>query len=156
MKLHNVDLAPLHNGFEFLIARMMQDFMHSMQAAGLSGPQIHVLLYIYHAGECTLSEISELAGSSRPAASQLVERLVQQELVERTEDPIDRRNKRLKLTRLGLGLIRKSMSKNSFLQKLWDQLDEGQRLTVHTALGYLLEAGRHIPSAHKRKLPKRE
>jgi DNA-binding MarR family transcriptional regulator len=154
MKLHNVDGVPLHAGFEFLLARMIHDFMHSMHAAGLSGPQIHALLYIYHAGECTMSEISELAGSSRPAASQLVERLVQQELVERTEDPIDRRHKRLKLTRAGLGLIQKSMTRNSFLQKLWDQLDDGQRLTVQAAFGYLLEAGKHISSANKRKLAK--
>lgn len=83
-------------------------------------PQAHVLLYIYHSprGMCTLSEICELSESSKPAASQLVERLIKQELVKSEEDPADRRNKKLRLTDKSLKLIQKGIHSNRLLMQL--------------------------------------
>lgn len=140
-----------HAGLEYILARIIQDFMQFMHQTGLSTPQINALLHIYHAGECQLSEIGGLTDSSKPAASQLVERLVQQGLVERTEDPLDRRNKKLRLTEKSLGLIQNGVTSNHFLVDLMTSLPAGQRETVHAAFGYLAQAGQHIHSFHKQK-----
>lgn len=144
-------LPSSHAGLEYILARIIQDFMQFMHQTGLSTPQINALLHIYHAGECQLSEIGALADSSKAAASQLVERLVQQDLVQRTEDPLDRRNKILRLTAKSLELIQNGVSSNHFLVELMLSLSVEQRQSVHTAFGYLAQAGQHIQSLHKPK-----
>ena len=146
-----MDSPHSHAELQYVLARILRDFMHFMQQSGLSAPQIHTLLYIYHAGECRLSDVRELADSSKPAASQLVERLVQQGLVERTEDPLDRRNKKLRLTKKSLDLIQGGVASNPSLRDLMSHLTARQHQAVHTALGYLAEAGRQIHSPHERK-----
>ena len=140
-----------HTELEYLLSHVIQDFMQFMHRTGLSGPQIHALLFIYHAGERQISEIAALTGSSPAAASQLVERLVGQGLVQRTEDPLDRRIKKLRLTEKSLDLIHQGMTSNRFLADLMAALPAEQRQTVHTAFGYLAQASRQIQSSHKRK-----
>jgi DNA-binding MarR family transcriptional regulator len=144
-------LPTAQDGAEYLLARIIQDFMHFLHETGLSRPQIHALLHIYHAGECPISEIRALTDSSPAAASQLVERLVQQGLVERTEDPRNRRMKKLRLTDKSLKLLHRGISSNHFLGELMAALTPKQRKTVHTALGYLAQASQHVHSSHKRK-----
>jgi DNA-binding MarR family transcriptional regulator len=140
-----------HAGLEYVLSRIIQDFMKFMHQTGLSTPQINALLHIYHAGECQLSEIGNLADSSKPAASQLVERLVQQDLVERTEDPLDRRNKKLRLAPKGLELIQQGVISNSFLMELTTYLSVEQQETIHTAFGYLAQAGRQVQALEKQE-----
>jgi DNA-binding MarR family transcriptional regulator len=141
-----------HDALEYLLAQIIQDFMQFMHQTGLSRPQIHALLHIYHAGECQISEIGALSDSSPAAASQLVERLVQQGLVQRAEDPLNRRIKKLRLTDRSLELINQGVTSNSFLVDLMASLPVGQRETVHTAFGYLAQANRQIQSSHKPKV----
>jgi DNA-binding MarR family transcriptional regulator len=138
-------------GPEYILAQIIQDFMQFMHETGLSRPQIHALLYIYHAGTCQISEIGALTASSPAAASQLVERLVQQGLVQRTEDPLNRRIKKLRLTDKSLKLINQGVSSNRFLGDLMAALTPKQRQTVHTAFGYLAQASQQIQSSQKRK-----
>jgi DNA-binding MarR family transcriptional regulator len=140
-----------HDGLEYILTRIIQDFMHFLHQTGLSRPQIHALLYIYHSGECQVSEIGTLSDSSPAAASQLVERLVQQGLVQRAEDPLNRRIKKLHVTDKGLKLINQGMTSNHFLAELMGALTAEQREMVHTAFSYLAQAGRQIESSHKRK-----
>jgi DNA-binding MarR family transcriptional regulator len=139
------------DGLEYILAHIIQDFMKFLHRTGLSRPQIHALLHIYHAGECQISEIGALSDSSPAAASQLVERLVQQGLVQRIEDPLNRRIKKLSLTDRGLKLIRQGVTSNHFLVDLMTVLTAKQREVVHTAFGYLAQASEQIQSPHKRK-----
>ena len=148
-----MDSPPSHAGLVYVLGRIIQDFMRFMRQSGLSAPQIHALLFIYHSpdGECALSDIGGLTGSSDAAVSQLIERLVQQELVERTEDPLDRRNKKLRLTRQSLRLIETGIGSNHFLMDLMASLPAKQRETVHAAFGYLAQAGEDVQTTHQRK-----
>ena len=141
-----------HDALEYLLAQIIKEFMQFMHQTGLSRPQIHALLHIYHAGECQISEIGALSDSSPAAASQLVERLVQQGLVQRTEDPLNRRIKKLHLTESSLKLINQGVTSNRFLVDLMASLPATQRETVHTAFGYLAQASRQIQSSHKPKV----
>ncbi len=136
---------------EYVLARIIGDFMQFMHETGLSRPQIHALLHIYHAGECRVSDIGALTESSPAAASQLVERLVQQGLVQRTEDPENRRIKKVRLTEKSLKLISRGVASNRSLAELMAVLTPKQRETVHTALGYLAQASQKIQTHPKQK-----
>ncbi len=140
------------DGLEIVLVHIIQDFMHFMHQTGLSRPQIHALLHIFHAGECRVSEIAVLSGATPAAASQLVERLVQQGLVERSEDPQNRRIKKLRLTPKGLDLIHAGVASNRFLIDLMSTLPARQRQVVETAFGYLAQAGRQLHSSSSRKV----
>lgn len=142
-------------GLEHVLGQIIQDFMASMQRTGLSAAQIHALLYIFHADHCQVSDIAALGGSSPAAASQLVERLVQQGLVERLEDPHNRRIKQLRLTQKSLQWIHDALMSNRSLAALMDSLSPRQRRTVQAALGYLIKAGGQIHASHIRKVAHR-
>jgi DNA-binding MarR family transcriptional regulator len=103
-------------------------------------PQVYVLMHLYHEGECHVSDVGAVMGSSNAAASQLVERLVQQGLVERIADERDRRVKRIRLSATGDALFRKGIGASHLLQQLATNLSPEQRETIHTALTYLVEA----------------
>jgi DNA-binding MarR family transcriptional regulator len=139
-------------GLEHMLGQIIQDFMTSMQRSGLSGAQIHALLYIFHADDCQVSDIATLSASSPAAASQLVERLVQHGLVERLEDPRNRRVKKLHLTEKSLQWMHEAVISNRSLVALVDALTPAQRKTVQAALGYLAQASGKIHSSHKRKV----
>ncbi len=149
-------MADVHprDALEHVLAHVIEDFMEFMHQTGLSRPQIHALLHIYHAGECAIAEIGGLTSSSPAAASQLVERLVQEGLVERSEDPQDRRTKKVRLTRKSLKLIDQGVAANRFLSDLMAGLTPKQRETVHAAFGYLAQASRRSRSSHTRKVPR--
>src|SRR5512140_195862 len=100
-----MNLQESHAGLEYLLTHVIQEFMQYMHQTGLSRPQVHALLHIFHAGECQVSDIGDLTEASPAAASQLVERLVQQGLVQRAEDQQNRRIRKLRLTDKGLELI---------------------------------------------------
>jgi DNA-binding MarR family transcriptional regulator len=141
----------IHEALKFTLTPIIQELMHHLHQAGLTGPQIHALLHIYHTGECQVAEIGALSESSPAAASQLVERLVQQGLVQRSEDPQNRRIKKLRLTARSLELITQGVTSNRFLMDLMAQLTAEQLQTVQSALGYLAQAGRQVHSTHERK-----
>jgi DNA-binding MarR family transcriptional regulator len=58
-------------------------------------------------GSASLSDLAEVSSTSLAALSQMIERLVQQGLLSRTEDAIDRRRKAVRLTRGAQSLLRK-------------------------------------------------
>jgi DNA-binding MarR family transcriptional regulator len=138
------DLNTFHESMEGVLAHIIQSFMVSMKQHGLSTPQIHALMYIFHAGECQISDIGDLADVSNAAASQLVERLVQQGLVDRREDPADRRNKRISLTGMGKKLFHDSVMENQYLMEIVAKLTPEQRQVVHNAFMLLAQSGRQI------------
>jgi DNA-binding MarR family transcriptional regulator len=142
--MSSLDPSSIHQSLEFFLAQIIQDFMRFMKQHGLSSPQINALMYIYHAGECRVSDIGALADASNAAASQLVERLVQQGLVDRREDPADRRTKIVRLTQEGLALIQRSVTANHFLAEIMASLTDGQHATIQSAFTILAQAARHI------------
>src|SRR5574341_1698557 len=74
--------------------RPMRGWSHHVKASGMSMPQFSILMQLHYKGSCGISEISERFEVTTAAASQLVERLVQSGLIERTEHP-DRKSTRL-------------------------------------------------------------
>ena len=131
----------IHRQFEVFMQRSMRGIMGSMKQDGLSMPQIYTLMYLYHEGEVRISDIATLMDVGKAAASQLVERLVQQGLVERVEDSSDRRAKKIRLQPKSLRLIEKGLAvQRREMGELMSQLSPEQMATVQKAFMYLIEA----------------
>src|SRR5437667_12809629 len=84
-----------------------------MGEAGLTMPQLVTLHMLAHAGGRSVGTIAGCLRLSPPATSHLVDRLVRARLVVRTEDPEDRRQKRLAITEAGRGLVERINSERS-------------------------------------------
>lgn len=135
----------LHEWAEVFMRRSMRDFIRFTKDTGLSNPQISTLMRIYYRGACGVSDVGSHTGVTNAAASQMVERLVQQGLLERAEDANDRRVKQLSLTRKGRTLIEKSIdARRRWLEDLTTALTEDQQTEIISALTYLTEAARRL------------
>ncbi len=125
--------------------RSGRDFKRFMDATGLSFSQINILMRMMHEDCIGVSEIGEKMGITNAAASQAVDRLVQMGLVERTEDPQDRRAKRLKLTPDGQALIKKGIEARSrWIENITQSLTADQQEMVIRALTLLTDAARQM------------
>jgi DNA-binding MarR family transcriptional regulator len=128
---------------EVFMQRSMRDFKRFMDTTGLSFSQINILMRLVNRGSTNVSEIGEQLGVTNPAASQAVDRLVGLGLIERTEDPEDRRTKRLALTREGHAIIEKSIeARSQWVEGLTDALNPEQQNMIISALTMLTEAAR--------------
>jgi len=126
---------------EVFMQRSMRDFKRFMDATGLSFSQINILMRLVHRGSTGVSEMGEQMGVTNAAASQAVDRLVQLGLIERTEDPEDRRAKRLALTHKGRTLIEKGVeARSKWIEGLTDALTSEQQNMIISALTVLAEA----------------
>lgn len=59
--------------------------------AGRSLAQVKMLIHLHHSGSCTVGELAEACGVSMSAASELVDRLVDDDMITRRVNPEDRR-----------------------------------------------------------------
>jgi DNA-binding MarR family transcriptional regulator len=84
------------------VMRAIRARMRQAGVAGLSVPQFRVLLYVRRDPGTGMSEIAEHLGTTLPATSELVNRLVRQGLVTRATDERERRRICLGLSAAGL------------------------------------------------------
>jgi DNA-binding MarR family transcriptional regulator len=128
---------------EVFMRRSGRDFKGFMNETGLSFSQINVLMRLYHGGKSGVSGIGEQMGVTNAAASQAIDRLVNLELVERTEDPADRRAKLLVLTPKGRELIARGIEiRSGWVEGLTNAFTSEQRDMIISALTLLTEAAR--------------
>jgi DNA-binding MarR family transcriptional regulator len=133
----------IHEWSEVFMRRSGRDFKRFMDETGLSFSQLNVLMRLYHGGNSGVSEIGEQMGVTSAAASQAIDRLVLLGLIERTEDPKDRRAKRLALTPKGRTLIESGIEARSrWVEGLTDALTPEQQSMTISALTLLTEAAR--------------
>jgi len=81
--------------------RAIREQMRAGRAASLSVAQFRLLLFVRRNPGTSLSPAAEHLGTTLPAASQLVERLVRAGLVTRVQHPKERRRVELRLTEAG-------------------------------------------------------
>lgn len=127
--------------------RSWDEWRRYVKASGLSMPQFGTLMHLRHAGPCGVSDIGCHMEVSSAAASQLVDRLVHQGLVERREDPRDRRVRTLSLTSRGKALIEQAMEERlRWADGMAAGLSEESRKALAVALPALIEATRVVPA----------
>jgi len=128
---------------EVFMRRSGRDFKRFMDETGLSFSHLNVLMRLYHGGNSGVSEIGEQMGVTSAAASQAIDRLVLQGLIQRTEDPIDRRAKQLTLTPKGRTLIERGIeARSQWVEGLTEALTPEQQSMTISALTLLTEAAR--------------
>lgn len=138
---------------EVFTARSMREWVHYVRASGLSFPQFSTLMRLFHKGSCGISDVSEHLDVTAASASQLVDGLVQKGLLERVENPHDRRAKQVSLSPKGRALVEQGITvRNSWTEQLADHLTADQRQQVIAALTQLTEAAKNL-EAHEPTKP---
>jgi DNA-binding MarR family transcriptional regulator len=129
----------------------MGTFLQFAKEQGLSVPQIGVLFHINSRGTCGVSDIGDDTGVTSAAASQMLDRLVQNGLVERREDPDDRRAKQIVLTERGRRVLRGSMeARQRWFAALADVLSPHERDQAIATLQTLVARSGASTSSSKR------
>jgi DNA-binding MarR family transcriptional regulator len=87
-----------------LVGQSMGAVLHILQAANLSMPRLVALMFLRRRGCATISELSAEINLALGTTSQAINQLVHSGLVERREDPADRRHKLITLTPQGAAI----------------------------------------------------
>jgi len=93
--------------------RSAGDTLAIMTQAGLTMAQLVTLHVLAHRGALSVTRVANLLRLSPAATSHLIDRLFGARLVARTEDPVDRRHKRVAITAAGRTLIERVQEERS-------------------------------------------
>jgi len=130
---------------ETFMRRTMHNFILYAKKHELSMSQIGALFAIRRKGACGVSDIGDHLGITAAATSQMLNRLVEQDLIERSEDPADRRVKRIVLTHLGMQTLQESIrARQNWIRRLADTLTADEQEQISTALNLLLEKAQQL------------
>jgi len=133
---------------EVFMHHSMRDFGRFMHTTGLSMPQLNTLVRLYYQATCGVSDIGRQLGVSSAAASQMIDRMVQQGLLERRENAGDRRMRQLSLTAKGHGLVVQAIeARYHWTTQLTAQLTREQQAVIVAGLTGLVEAARQLEGA---------
>ena len=132
-----------------LMRNSMHGFIRYSKESGLSMPQMTALFRIRRDRQCGVTEIGEHLGITSAAASQMLERLVKQGYVDRSEDPEDRRGKKLALTETGDKVVKEGLdARQGWLSELAARFEGEESLMVARALDLLVERTRDLSPAY--------
>ena len=132
--------------------RSMHAWTRYVKATGLSMPQFGILMNLYYRHTSGVSDISGHMDISAAAASQLVDKLVQAGLLERAEDPSDRRAKLLTLSDKARALIESGIeTRSSWVDEMIADLSPDEYETVVAALGTLTRAASRLADQKSEK-----
>lgn len=130
----------LHQWMRVIMRHSMHNFMRFAKENNFSMAQINALFRISHKGACGVSDLGDELGITSAAASQLLEKLVQQGLVLRSEDPQDRRNKRIELTEIGNHILQESIkARQGWLNQLAELFTLDEQEQINFVLQLLIE-----------------
>jgi DNA-binding MarR family transcriptional regulator len=102
-------------------------------------------MQLHYRGNCAVGDISERFDITSAAASQLVDKLVQSGLIQREEDPNDRRAKLLNLTEKGKQFIQKGIEERyRWVDQLAAKLTPEERAKVDEALQIMTQAAKEL------------
>jgi DNA-binding MarR family transcriptional regulator len=135
----------LREWLHVFMTRSTHDLVRFLKEADLTMGQYSVLMRLSHDGQCGVTDVGGHLGITNAAASQLVDKLVQQSLVERSEHPTDRRIRQLSLTANGRDLVQRSMeARIGWTNALFDALPTEQRAAVIQGLRDLAAAAQSL------------
>jgi DNA-binding MarR family transcriptional regulator len=130
---------------QVFMRRSMREYQAWVRESGMSHSQLATLMRLHHAGACPVNEIGQDLAVTPAAASQLVERLVQQGLLSRSEDERDRRVRRVTLTPAGQEVVRQAIeSRMAWLRQLVAALEPPEQQAIVESLDRLTHAARAL------------
>ena len=130
---------------DIFMHRSMRGWGRFAKSTGLSMPQFSVLMQLHYRGACGMSKISEGYDITPAAASQLVDKLVQSGLIQRVEDPNDRRAKLLSLADKGEELVQQGIEERyRWVDELANKLTPEERAQISEALDIMTRVAREM------------
>jgi DNA-binding MarR family transcriptional regulator len=150
--------SPLSATLQECAAVFMRGSMHHLllyaKESGLSMSQIGAMLHIHRRGISGVSDVGDDLRVTHGAASQMLDRLVLQGLVDRSEDPHDRRVKQIVLTPEGKRRLKEILqARQGWMEALADLMSPEEQRQVTTALTILIAKARQIDHAQKPDSP---
>ena len=137
-------VVTLQKWLEVSMHRSVRHLICYARESGLSMSQLGALFHIHRMGSSGVTDLGEHLGVTSAAASQMLERLVQQDLILRSEDPSDRRVKQIVLTDKGLQVLQESMrARQNWLYDLAEALSDSEKETITAALNVLIDRASH-------------
>jgi DNA-binding MarR family transcriptional regulator len=141
--------------FRFAWSTGDPEFLREVSDLELTFTQFKALMLVAHEPvELSVKDVSDRLGISFPAASRAVEPLVKRGIVERAEDPLDRRVKRVRTTKDGDRLVERLIATRI---KSFEQMLDGFSVTERRKLGDALdeilarpEVARYCPRGGRR------
>ncbi len=138
-------VTTLHHWIEFFMHHSMCSFFRYAKANGLSMSQLGALFHLHHLGISGVTDLGDHLGVTSAAVSQLLDRLIEQELILRTENPNDRRGKQITLTDKGCQILREGIRDHqNWLNDLRNDLSDLEKEQITTALKLLINKAKHL------------
>lgn len=135
----------VRNWMDVFMQYSMSGWRQYVRASGLSMPQFSILMRLNYRGGCGISNLSEHMDISTAAASQLVDKLVQAGLLERTENPYDRRAKQLTLSPKGKEFIAQGIQERyRWMEELEGNLTPEEKVKIAEALEIMTRATKEL------------
>jgi len=120
--------------------RSMHGFAMHLRSNHLSMSQMGALMHVQHHGTCAVAAIGDGLGVTSAAVSQIVDRLVEQGMVHREEDPEDRRAKRIHLTPVGIAAVDRAIrARQQWFADLAGSMTDDEMDVATTTLRMLAE-----------------
>jgi len=136
--------ATLQEWIGIIMRRSMHSMIFFLKDNDLSMSQVGALFQINH-GKSNVSDLGDGLGITIAAASQMLERLVQQELILRSEDPHDRRVKKLMLTEKGRRTMHEiARARQGWLKDLLSSLSAVEKEQIAASLKILIDRSDQI------------
>jgi DNA-binding MarR family transcriptional regulator len=116
-------LNAIREWMEIAMHRSLHAFIRNIRESDLSFSQINTLFRLHHHGPSPVNDLADHLGITTAAVSQLLEPLKKVGLIQRSEDPSDRRVKLIAPTEAGEALVKKSMrNRHAWLSELSEKL----------------------------------
>jgi DNA-binding MarR family transcriptional regulator len=131
----------LRSWMDTFVHRSMRDSARFVKASGFTIPQFFLLMHLRHHANCGISDLSEHMEISNAAVSQLVDKLVHAGLLERIENPDDRRAKKISLSPKGKELIEQGIQERyRWVEELEANLTMAEKEKINEALTLMVRA----------------
>lgn len=138
MSSQSTFLKAMENWVEIYMNRSLSEYFDFLRASDISMHQAYALTFIYYGGPCKITDICEHMIVSAAAASQLVDRLEKQDLVQRAADPADRRVRNVILSQKGEHFVKQSIAaRQNWIKEIPRELSEEQLDQISAALHML-------------------
>ena len=147
----NILVSNLQGAFSIIRHRMMGNIFAFARDKGLTMGQFGAMVHISHKGGCGVSDIGNDLGVSNSAASQMLDRLVQLELISRSEDPSDRRGKLIGMTDKGRQILHEgNLANRTWLEELARSMNPEEQELVNNAIVILIDKARDLETMAER------
>lgn len=112
---------------------------------GVTMPQASVLMLLMHEGRKTMGELALTLGVSKSATTQLLDSLIEQGFVERTQDDHDRRVAYVALSRRGLRHLKQVRQRGvGHMTQLFDALTDDELKQIEAITKKLVARAKEI------------